>query len=203
MNHLGHFALTGLLLPALLTAAAARVVTVTSTAHHLGRRLDPANPNLEGCYRPFEAYGQSKLANFHFGIGLQRRFERAGARAASVLAHPGLTRTDLLTVSATEPGGSPLPPFWEQMTRLTGMTPADGALSQLRAAHRPTRPRWRLPGAGLGERRAAGTQARSCAGSASRAAIDSLWHFSEQATDVMFPAVAPAGGPAVGAGGIG
>lgn len=185
VNHLGHFALTGLLLPALLTAAAARVVTVTSTAHHLGRRLDSANPNLEGCYRPFGAYGQSKLANFHFGIGLQRRFERAGVRATSVLAHPGLTRTDLLVVGATEPGGAPLPPFWEQMTRLTGMTPADGALSQLRAATDPRvrggdvlGPAWVNVGPPVRKPvlRRIGLEA----------AIDSLWHFSEQATGVTF-----------------
>ena len=82
VNHLGHFALTAQLLPALLRAPAARVVSVTSTAHHMGRAVDPANPNLEGKYEPWRAYGQSKLANFHFGIGLQERFSAAGVRRA-------------------------------------------------------------------------------------------------------------------------
>ena len=74
-NHLGHYALTALLMPALLRADAARVVSVTSTAHHMGRAVDPGNPHLEGRYSPWRAYGQSKLANFHFAIGLQRLFE--------------------------------------------------------------------------------------------------------------------------------
>ena len=72
VDHLGHFALTARLLPALLKAPAARVVTVTSTAHHMGRAVDPDNPNLDGRYGPWRAYGQAKLANFHFGLGLHR-----------------------------------------------------------------------------------------------------------------------------------
>src|SRR5918994_634267 len=81
VNHLGHYALTALLMPALLRADAARIVTVTSTAHHMGRAVDPANPHLEGRYGPWRAYGQAKLANFHFGLGLQRRLAAAGAPA--------------------------------------------------------------------------------------------------------------------------
>ena len=95
VNHLGHWALTAQLLPALLRADAARVVNVTSTAHHMGRALDPANPHLHGRYKPWRAYGQSKLANFHFTLGLQRELERAGAPASSLMAHPGLSNTDL------------------------------------------------------------------------------------------------------------
>ena len=68
VNHLGHWALTALLMPALLAAPAARVVSVTSTAHHMGRPVDPANPHLHGRYAPWRAYGQSKLANYHFAI---------------------------------------------------------------------------------------------------------------------------------------
>jgi len=55
VDHLGHWALTALLMPALLRADAARIVTVTSTAHHIGRAVDPANPNLEGKYGPWRA----------------------------------------------------------------------------------------------------------------------------------------------------
>jgi NAD(P)-dependent dehydrogenase (short-subunit alcohol dehydrogenase family) len=137
VNHLGHYALTALLMPALLRALAARIVTVTSTAHHMGRAIDPDNPNLEGKYGPWRAYGQSKLANFHFGIGLQRRLAAAGAPAASLLAHPGLSDTDLQSVSVRETGGGRSQEFFHRLAQRTGMTPAEGALPQLRAATDP------------------------------------------------------------------
>src|SRR5215468_4663908 len=82
VDHLGHWSLTALLLPALLRAPGARIVTVTSTAHHMGRAVDPANPHLQGRYRPWRAYGQAKLANYHFGLGLQRELGKAGAGTA-------------------------------------------------------------------------------------------------------------------------
>src|SRR3984957_10365970 len=137
VDHLGHWSLTALLLPALLRAPGSRIVTVTSTAHHMGRAVDPANPHLRGRYRPWRAYGQAKLANFHFGLGLQREFERAGARAASLISHPGLSNTDLQTVSVQETGGGASQRFFEVLAQRTGMSPADGALSQLRAAVDP------------------------------------------------------------------
>ena len=137
VDHLGHFALTARLMPALLRAPAARVVTVTSTAHHMGRAVNPENPHLEGRYGPWRAYGQAKLANYHFGIGLQRRLAAAAAPAASLLAHPGLSNTDLQAVSVRETGGGMSQRFFHRLARTTGMSPADGALPQLRAATDP------------------------------------------------------------------
>jgi NAD(P)-dependent dehydrogenase (short-subunit alcohol dehydrogenase family) len=137
VNHLGHFALTALLLPALLRADAARVVSVTSTAHHIGRAVDPNNPHLEGSYGPWKAYGQSKLANFHFALGLQRRFEEARVKAASLAAHPGLSNTELQATSVTETGGGASQKFFHVLAGRTGMTAAQGALPQLRAATDP------------------------------------------------------------------
>ena len=137
VNHLGHFAFTAHLLPALLRADAARVVTVTSTAHHMGRAVDPSNPHLEGKYSEWGAYGQSKLANFHFAIGLQRRFEQAGVAALSLVAHPGLTDTDLQARSVAETDGGLTQRFFLWLAGTTGMTPAAGALPQLRAATDP------------------------------------------------------------------
>jgi NAD(P)-dependent dehydrogenase (short-subunit alcohol dehydrogenase family) len=136
VDHLGHWSLTALLLPALLRAPGARIVTVTSSAHHMGRAVDPANPHLAGRYGPWRAYGQAKLANFHFGLGLQRELEKAGASTASLIAHPGLSNTDLQTVSAQASGGA-TQRFTLWLTHLAGMTPANGALSQLRAATDP------------------------------------------------------------------
>jgi NAD(P)-dependent dehydrogenase (short-subunit alcohol dehydrogenase family) len=137
VNHLGHWALTALLLPALLRADAARIVTVTSTAHHMGRAVDPHNPNLEGSYGPWKAYGQSKLANFHFAIGLQRELGKAGAPASSLVAHPGLTNTELQATSVTESGGTFWTRFFHGLAGSTGMSPAAGALPQIRAATDP------------------------------------------------------------------
>lgn len=137
VDHLGHWSLTALLMPALVGADAARIVTVTSTAHHLGRAVDPANPHLEGKYGPWRAYGQAKLANFHFGLGLQRRLVAAGSRAGSLLAHPGLSNTDLQAVSVQETGGGRSQRFFHRMAGSTGMSPAVGALPQLRAATDP------------------------------------------------------------------
>jgi NAD(P)-dependent dehydrogenase (short-subunit alcohol dehydrogenase family) len=137
IDHLGHWTLTALLMPALLRADAARIVTVTSTAHHMGRAVDPENPHLEGRYGPWRAYGQAKLANFHFGIGLHRELRAAGAPAASLIAHPGLSNTELQAVSVHETGGGLSQRFFHVLARRSGMAPADGARSQLRAATDP------------------------------------------------------------------
>ena len=138
VDHLGHWALTGLLMPALLAADGARIVTVTSTAHHMGRTVDPSNPHLEGRYRPWRAYGQAKLANFHFGLGLHRELRRAGTAAASLIAHPGLSNTELQAVSVAETEGGLSQRFFHVLARRSGMVPADGARSQLRAASDPS-----------------------------------------------------------------
>lgn len=137
VDHLGHWALTALLLGALRRGAGARIVTVTSTAHHIGRAVDPSNPHLEGRYGPWRAYGQAKLANFHFGLGLQERLTAAGVPIASLIAHPGLSNTELQTVSVEQGGGRPIARFFQGLAARTGMDPADGARSQLRAATDP------------------------------------------------------------------
>jgi len=137
VDHLGHWTLTALLLPAVAPTPGARIVTVTSTAHHMGRAVDPENPHLESRYGPWRAYGQAKLANFHFGLGLQRKLARAGARAASLIAHPGMSNTELQAVSVEETGGGASQRFFLMLARHTGMPPARGALSQLRAATDP------------------------------------------------------------------
>ena len=98
-NHLGHFALTGRLLPGLEGREAARVVTVSSTAHHIGRiNLD----DLQGerRYRRWRAYGQSKLANLIFALELDRRLRAAGSTVSSMAAHPGYAATNLQSAAA-------------------------------------------------------------------------------------------------------
>jgi NAD(P)-dependent dehydrogenase (short-subunit alcohol dehydrogenase family) len=182
-NHLGHFALTALLLPALLRSPRARVVSVTSTGRHVGRAIDPANPHLRGTYDPWRAYGQSKLANVHFALELERRFREAGANAQSLVVHPGLTHTDLQARSVRETGGGRSQRFWHAAVRRTGMSPARGALSLLRAATDP-----RLKGGRLYTPRYVNWGApvrRPLLGrSRSRSAIRTLWEVSERETGI-------------------
>jgi NAD(P)-dependent dehydrogenase (short-subunit alcohol dehydrogenase family) len=128
-NHLGHFALTGLLLGSLLRAPAPRVVTVSSGAHRIGRmRFDDLMG--ERRYINWLAYGQSKLANLLFCFELQRRAVAAGTSLSSMAAHPGYARTNL-QFSA--------PPWHQQMIMrvtnpLLGQSADMGALPTLYAA---------------------------------------------------------------------
>jgi NAD(P)-dependent dehydrogenase (short-subunit alcohol dehydrogenase family) len=93
-NHLGHFALTGLLLSTLLAADAPRVVTVASGAHRIGK-INFDDLNREHGYNNWMAYGQSKLANLMFCFELQRRAVAAGTELLSMAAHPGYAATNL------------------------------------------------------------------------------------------------------------
>ena len=135
-NHLGHYALTGLLLPPLLRTPGARVITVTSPMHRMGRLngIDPAHPEP---YRRWTAYGTSKLANLLFTHELERRLEQARADALAAAAHPGWTRTNLVA-------SGPLtgrPRYVQRMGRLAGRwlghSATSGAQPILRAATAP------------------------------------------------------------------
>lgn len=103
-NHLGHFALTGLLMPQLLRAPAPRVVTVASLAHRNGT-IDFENLQSERRYRPWDAYGASKLANLLFARELDRRARAERSRLVSVPVHPGVSQTNIV---ANGPGASDL-----------------------------------------------------------------------------------------------
>jgi NAD(P)-dependent dehydrogenase (short-subunit alcohol dehydrogenase family) len=93
-NHLGHFALTGLLFDQLKKKPESRVVTVSSNAHKMGR-INFDDLQSEHRYRRWNAYGQSKLANLIFAIDLQKKIDEAGFRMKSMGAHPGLSSTNL------------------------------------------------------------------------------------------------------------
>ncbi len=95
-NHLGHFALTGRLLPSLLSRAGSRVVTVASIAHK-GGELNFDDLQGERSYNPRKAYQQSKLANLVFGIELDRRLRAMHANTASIIAHPGVAVTSIVS----------------------------------------------------------------------------------------------------------
>jgi NAD(P)-dependent dehydrogenase (short-subunit alcohol dehydrogenase family) len=134
-NHLGHFALTGLLLPALL-GGASRVVTVSSTAHRRGRiALDDLQS--ERGYRPWAAYGQSKLANLLFTMELQRRSDAAGADLVSVAAHPGVSATNLVLAGPGSGRPSWLSAVLDAGSRLLSQSAEAGAWPSLYAATAP------------------------------------------------------------------
>jgi len=137
VDHLGHWALTAHLLPALLRAPSARVVTVTSTARFMGGPLDPADPHMQRKYRAWGSYARAKMANYHFGLGLQQQFSKAGVAAQSLIAHPGLSNTDLQARSVREGGAGWAGAFFEALSARSGMTPLEGARPQLRAATDP------------------------------------------------------------------
>jgi NAD(P)-dependent dehydrogenase (short-subunit alcohol dehydrogenase family) len=137
-NHLGHFALTGELLPGLV-AGPSRVVTVSSMAHRTGR-IDLDDLSSERSYRPWAAYGQSKLANLLFTMELQRRSDAAGADLTSVAAHPGYSATSLVRngVGSSRAGlGGLLSVVMDAATKVLGQPAEAGAWPSLYAATMP------------------------------------------------------------------
>jgi NAD(P)-dependent dehydrogenase (short-subunit alcohol dehydrogenase family) len=131
INHLGHFALTGLLIDRLAALPGARVVTVSSNGHRDGR-INFDDLQSERGYRRVAGYGQSKLANLMFTYELQRRLDSAGSPAIAVAAHPGLTRTDLARYLSRV-----MTAFYVLVERPLAQRAAIGALGTLRAATDP------------------------------------------------------------------
>lgn len=182
-NHLGHFALTGLLFDLLAAGRDPRVVTVSSVNHRKGRiRFDDLTG--ERGYSPMAFYDQSKLANALFGRELHRRSARAGSRVRSVLAHPGYTATNLQT---SAPVGMVKLLFGRLLTPLA-QRPDQGALPQLYAATAPDVRGGEFIGPdGMAELRGGPTRVEVSAEAASAGTGRRLWEVSEQLTDVRFP----------------
>lgn len=136
VNHLGHFALTGRLLPAVLAAPAGRIVTVSSEMHWVGKI---AFDNLDGRlgYERWRAYGQSKLANLLFAYELQRRLAAAGATAISVACHPGWSATNLQAAGPRMSGSQVGEALFGVINRVIAQSAAMGALPTLYAAISP------------------------------------------------------------------
>ncbi|MEV4150106.1 oxidoreductase [Amycolatopsis sp. NPDC049691] len=183
-NVLGHFALTGLLLDNLAAADEARVVSLSSITHR-NAHLDFGDLMSERGYRAATAYGRSKLATTIFGVELDRRLRSAGSSIASVLAHPGLTRTNLT------------PRAWEHRGRagrviarlgLLVTQPVErGALPQLYAATAAGVRGGQFFGpAGLGEIRGRVTEARLSRDAADPAIGRRLWAAAEELTGISY-----------------
>lgn len=179
-NHLGHFALTGQLLPLLRKGDRPRVVTVSSLAHRNG---EIAFDDLQSTrrYRSWKAYANSKLANLMFAREFQRRSAAGGWGVASMAAHPGVSNTDLF---ANGPGG-----LSATLLGLIGkpffQTAANGALPQLYAATSPDAVGGGYYGPdGLGEMKGHPTNARVMPQAQDAAVAKRLWEVSEQLTGV-------------------
>ncbi|MET7334235.1 oxidoreductase [Nonomuraea sp. NPDC005650] len=179
-NHLGHFALTNLLLPHITD----RVVTLSSGAHRMGsRRIHFDNLALTGEYSPMAAYSHSKLANLLFTLELQRRLSAAGSPVRALAAHPGWAATNLQGNDASILRGV----FLQLGNRLVAQDSQAGALPTLYAAVQD------LPGGsyagpdGLFEMRGAPTLVGRSAAASDPDTARRLWTVSEELTGVTFP----------------
>ncbi len=182
-NHLAHFALTGLLLPLLRRAGTARVVNVSSGAHRAGR-IDFDNLQGERRYRPWTAYGQSKLANLLFTFELQRRSDARDWGLMANAAHPGYARTDLISKGPGSGGWLGL--ISKAMSPLSHSA-ADGALPTLFAATSPdATPMGYYGPAGFYELKGPVAPARMAARARDEAVAGRLWDVSEALTGVRW-----------------
>ncbi|CAN5512803.1 oxidoreductase [soil metagenome] len=194
-NHLGHFALTGLLLERLLAGPAPRVVSVTSGAHWIGS-IDFDDLQSEKRYWRWTAYGQSKLANLLFARELARRCEAAGTPLRSTAAHPGYSATHLQTSGPTL-GGGILNPIRKASFGLFNKVAAQsdemGALPQLFAAFEEI-PGGSLVGPDRFDQMAGHPKLVGSSGaSKSTEAAGRLWDVSRELTGVGFEALTPSG----------
>ena len=122
-NHLGHFALTGLLLDLILSSKGSRVISTSSIAHFKGE-IYFDDINLKEGYTKWSAYRQSKLANLIFAYELDRRFKKAGKEAIALSAHPGVTSTNIMKI----------PPILEGLKAMVLMSEIKGSLSTFMSA---------------------------------------------------------------------
>ncbi|MCR9276742.1 MAG: oxidoreductase [Pseudomonadaceae bacterium] len=185
VNHLGHYALTGLVLPVLSKIPGARVVSVSSLAHIDGR-IDFNDPQAERSYSAMRRYQMSKMANMLFMLELARRCDREGLDIMSVGCHPGIADTEL---ARTLPGWfSLLAPFIRPFLN----TSAEGALPSLMAATSPNASSGDYFGpAGAGERTGSAGPARIGHAAKDPAAAEALWNLSAELTGVTYLANSP------------
>ncbi len=181
-NHLGHFALTGLLLDRLLPVAGSRVVTVSSVGHRIRADIHFDDLQWERSYSRVEAYGQAKLANLMFTYELQRRLAAHGTTIAAA-AHPGVSNTEL---ARNTPAALRKPISW--LAPVLTQTPAMGALPSVRAATDPSVLGGQYYGPGnRGEARGYPKPVVSSPASYDLATQQRLWTVSEELTGVSFP----------------
>ena len=185
-NHLGHFALTGLLLDRLLATEGGRVVNVSSGGHRMGSiRFDDLQ--WQKGYRKWMAYGQSKLANLLFTFELQRRADAAGAKLLSVACHPGYAATNLQAAGPRMQGSSMMESLFSVGNSLFAQSAAMGALPTEYAAVAPDVHGGDYIGPdGIGELWGHPVKVGCSAAARDTAAAARLWEVSEQLTNVHY-----------------
>jgi len=190
-NHLGHFALTGRLLPVLARRPGRRVVTVSSNQHKRAKGIDFDDLQGERGYRPWGAYAQSKLANAMFVLELDRRLRAAGLAIVSAGAHPGFAHTNLQVSGPRSGGTSLVARGMGAATRLFAQPARDGALPTLYAATAVDVHGGDYFGPdGPGEMRGHHpTLVQFSAAAHDQAAAARLWAVSEELTGVTFEAL--------------
>jgi NAD(P)-dependent dehydrogenase (short-subunit alcohol dehydrogenase family) len=188
VNHLGHFALTGLLFDVLARTGGARIVIVTSLMHRFGRiRLDDLHAEHRP-YRRWGAYCQSKLANLQFALELDRRLKAASIDVIAAAAHPGYAATELQAVGARLEGSRLKTAFMQFGNRLLGQPAARGALPTLYAATAPDVRGGDFFGPnGFAALRGTPTKAAPSARARDLETASRLWAASAEATGVAFP----------------
>lgn len=180
-NHLGHFALTGLLLPMLLSTPDSRVVTVSSLAHK-GASIDFDNLDGSQGYKPMKFYGQSKLANLLFAMELDKRLKAHGFSTKSFACHPGISATNLFKL-----GKRDAPEFLKKVANRILQPPAMGALPTIYAATEPTLNGGEYIGPdGKGQRKGFPALDTPHSSANNKAASEKLWGISEELTGVKF-----------------
>ena len=186
-NHLGHFALTGRVLPLLLAAPAARVVNVASNGHKIGKiRIDDLNWNT-GRYSKWLAYGQTKLADLLFTTELDRRAKAAGSNLVAASAHPGYASTNLSAGGPLMSGSRIKEGFFGLGDRLLGQSAEMGALPQLYAATMPDVVGDEYFGPdGVGEMRGHPVRTDRSKRAQDKAMATRLWEASEELTGVTY-----------------
>jgi NAD(P)-dependent dehydrogenase (short-subunit alcohol dehydrogenase family) len=182
-NHLGHFALTGLLLDHLLPVRGSRVVTVSSMGHRMRAAIHFNDLQWERSYNRGAAYAQSKLANLLFTYELQRRLTTADQATIAVAAHPGSSNTEL-----TRNLPRIIKPIADVVGPMLFQSAAMGALPTLRAATDPDVQGGQYYGPdGFGEQRGHPKVVGSSAKSHDEGLARRLWTVSEELTGVSFP----------------
>ena len=186
-NHLGHFALTGLLLDLILATDGARVVNVASGAHRMGS-MHYDDLQWKNGYGKWRAYGQSKLANLLFTFELQRKADSAGKKFLSVACHPGYAATNLQAVGPKMSGSSTMEYLTEIGNRLLAQSAAMGALPTEYAATSPAVGGGDYIGPdGMAEMWGHPTKVGCSAAAQDAASAKRLWEVSEQLTGVHYP----------------
>lgn len=186
-NHLGHFALTALLWPALIARTFSRVVTVSSQAHRMGR-MNWDDLMGEHRYSSWGAYGQSKLANLLFTLGLQQRIDDAGLGVLALAAHPGYSSTNLQAAGPAMRGSNLGAKFVGIGNRILAQPAEMGALPTLYAATTPNLPNGAYIGPdGFLEQRGHPKVVDRSARAKDVADADRLWLISEDLTGIKFP----------------